>query len=84
MGKENQEEDLDKSVIWEEKIRYLCPIAQPLASRKLNKKINKVIKKGLVLFLSFTNHVSLRILRKCRKLIMFITFKNDLNVNNYS
>lgn len=46
MGKENQEEDLDKSVIWEEKIRYLCPIAQPLASRKLNKKINKVIKKA--------------------------------------
>ncbi|KAK3595835.1 hypothetical protein CHS0354_014655 [Potamilus streckersoni] len=56
MGKEKKEkrksEDGDESegkgskTLWEEKIRFLCPIAQPLASRKLTKRLYKVVKKA--------------------------------------
>ena len=31
---------------WEEKTRYLCAIAKPLASKKLTKRLLKTIKKG--------------------------------------
>ncbi|KAL3864050.1 hypothetical protein ACJMK2_005761 [Sinanodonta woodiana] len=56
MGKEKREkrksEDGDVSegkgskTLWEEKIRFLCAIAQPLASRKLTKRLYKVVKKA--------------------------------------
>ena len=31
---------------WEEKTRYLCAIAKPLATKKLTKRLLKTIKKG--------------------------------------
>ena len=31
---------------WDEKIRYLSPISQPLASKKLARKLCKTAKKG--------------------------------------
>ncbi|CAH1784834.1 unnamed protein product [Owenia fusiformis] len=52
MGKEKKEkrksegEDIDKEEQWEDKIKYLSPISNPLASRKLTKKIYKIIKKA--------------------------------------
>lgn len=57
MGKEKKEkrksEALDESQntqnskeAWEEKLKHLNPISQPLASRKLMKKLCKTIKKG--------------------------------------
>ena len=58
MGKDKKEkrrseaadEDEGKSdkVSWEDKIRYLSPISQPLASRKLAKKLCKTAKKGIL------------------------------------
>ena len=56
MGKEKKEkrrseaadEDEGKvdKVPWEDKIRFLSPISQPLASKKLARKLYKVAKKG--------------------------------------
>ena len=40
-------EDLNVSkVSWEDKVKYLSPISQPLATKKLTKKLYKAIKKG--------------------------------------
>lgn len=36
----------DEKALYQEKIRYCCAIAQPMASRKLAKKIYKLVKKG--------------------------------------
>ena len=40
-------EDLNASTVtWEDKVKYLSPISQPLATKKLTRKIYKTIKKG--------------------------------------
>lgn len=54
MGKEKKEkrksegndDSQNSKELWEEKLKHLNPISQPLASRKLMKKICKTIKKG--------------------------------------
>ncbi|XP_012946842.1 H/ACA ribonucleoprotein complex subunit 2-like protein [Aplysia californica] len=45
---ENDEEQAADSsrVSWEDKIKYLSPIAQPLASKKLTRRLYKAIKKA--------------------------------------
>ena len=45
-GAEEGDEDKSDKVSWEDKIRYLSPISQPLASKKLAKKLCKTVKKG--------------------------------------
>ena len=45
-GAEEGEEEKTDKVSWEDKIRYLSPISQPLASKKLAKKLCKTVKKG--------------------------------------
>ena len=42
------QEDKDKAdeQSWEDKTMFLCPIARPLASKKLAKRLYKTIKKG--------------------------------------
>lgn len=40
------EDGTDDKATYQEKIRFLSAISQPLASRKLTKKLYKVIKKG--------------------------------------
>jgi len=40
-------EDLNASTVtWEDKVKYLSPISQPLATKKLTRKIYKTIKKA--------------------------------------
>lgn len=34
---------------WEEKTKYLCAIAKPLATKKLTKRLFKTIKKGMIM-----------------------------------
>ncbi|XP_076439398.1 H/ACA ribonucleoprotein complex subunit 2-like protein [Babylonia areolata] len=53
MGKSKKErrdseapEEEEESQSWEEKTKYLCPIAKPLASKKLTKRIHKTVKKA--------------------------------------
>ncbi|XP_046559462.1 H/ACA ribonucleoprotein complex subunit 2-like protein [Haliotis rubra] len=53
MGKEKKEkrkseggEEEEREDSWDEKIRFLCPIAAPLASRKLTKRLYKTAKKA--------------------------------------
>ncbi|XP_064596291.1 H/ACA ribonucleoprotein complex subunit 2-like protein [Liolophura sinensis] len=40
------EDGTDDKTVYQEKIKFLSPISQPLASRKLTKKLYKVIKKA--------------------------------------
>lgn len=44
--KRDSEAAEDGEQTWEERIRYLCPIAKPLATKKLTKRLVKTIKKG--------------------------------------
>ncbi|KAK7488727.1 hypothetical protein BaRGS_00020024 [Batillaria attramentaria] len=39
-------EDGDKEESWEDKTKYLCAIAKPVASKKLNKRLLKTIRKA--------------------------------------
>ncbi|XP_041368732.1 H/ACA ribonucleoprotein complex subunit 2-like protein [Gigantopelta aegis] len=43
-GEETEKEEKEET--WEQKTKYMCAIAQPLASRKLTKRLYKVIKKA--------------------------------------
>ena len=46
-GGNEEVEDLNASVVsWEDKVKYLSPISQPLATKKLTRKLYKTIKKG--------------------------------------
>ncbi len=67
MGKEKKEkrkseggEEEEREDSWDEKIRYLCPIAAPLASRKLTKRLYKTAKKGKAVIKLLIVSVSMR------------------------
>lgn len=45
-GADDSEGEKSEKVTWEDKIRYLSPISQPLASKKLTKKLCKTLKKA--------------------------------------
>lgn len=76
MGKDKKEkrkseggEDEEREDSWDEKIRYLCPIAAPLASRKLTKRLYKTAKKGKSAgFGVFSNLMPQRLFWPCRLL----------------
>lgn len=54
MGKDKKEkrqsdvnDETEKEESWEEKTKYLCSIAKPLATKKLTKRLYKTIRKGM-------------------------------------
>lgn len=51
VGEIKAETEIKEEDTYEEKIKNICAIASPLASKKLTKRIYKLIKKGLCLLL---------------------------------